>query len=181
MSPEQAALLATYNEWMNAKLYDAAARLSADDLMAERGAFFGSIFGTLNHLVVADTVWLKRIAQAFAHFTALNPVRALAMPAALDQQLFDDLSSMLQRRTELDAVLKQWVDSLTASDLSKTLEYASMKGVVSRKQLGLVLAHVFNHQTHHRGQATTLLFQAGQDVGVTDLLVRIPNVDPCVD
>jgi uncharacterized damage-inducible protein DinB len=177
MSPEEAGLLATYNEWMNAKLYEAAARLSADELMAERGAFFGSIFGTLNHLVVADTVWLKRIAQAFAHFKALDPVRALAMPAALDQQVFDDLPAMLQRRTELDAVLKQWVASITVSDLGEVLEYTSMKGVVSRKRLGLVLMHVFNHQTHHRGQATTLLFQAGQDVGVTDLLVRIPNED----
>jgi uncharacterized damage-inducible protein DinB len=177
MSPEEAGLLATYNEWMNAKLYEAAARLSADELMAERGAFFGSIFGTLNHLVVADTVWLKRIAQAFAHFKALDPVRALPMPTALDQQLFDDLTSMLKRRSELDGVLNQWAGVLTQSDLGEVLEYASMKGVVSRKRLGLVLMHVFNHQTHHRGQATTLLFQAGQDVGVTDLLVRIPNED----
>lgn len=177
MSPDEAGLLATYNEWMNAKLYDAAARLSVDELMAERGAFFGSIFGTLNHLVVADTVWLKRIARAFAHFEALAPVRALAMPAALDQPLFNDLPSMLQRRSELDAVFKQWVDALSADDLGEVLEYANMKGVVSRKRLGLVLMHVFNHQTHHRGQATTLLFQAGQDVGVTDLLVRLPNVD----
>ncbi len=169
--------MATYNEWMNAKLYDAAARLPADELMAERGAFFGSIFGTLNHLVVGDTVWLKRIAQAFAHFKALDPVRALDMPTALDQPLFNDLPSMLVRRMELDAVIRQWAESLTPGDLGETLEYTSMKGVVSRKQLGLVLMHVFNHQTHHRGQATTLLFQAGQDVGVTDLLVRIPNVD----
>lgn len=177
MSSAQVGLLAAYNEWMNAKLYDAAAQLPTDELMAERGAFFGSLFGTLNHLVVADTIWLKRIARGFARFEALDRARDWEQPTALDQRLFDDLPAMRQRRAALDEVFKQWAGALVADDLNEVLEYVSMKGVVSRKRLGLVLAHVFNHQTHHRGQATTLLAQAGQDVGVTDLLVLIPNVD----
>lgn len=175
MTPDQAVLLAAYNAWMNVKLYDAAARLPVDELMAERGAFFGSIFGTLNHLVVADTIWLKRVAQGGVHSAGLDPVPGWPTPTALDQRLHDDLPALRQRRNELDATIQQWVGSLTAAHLAQVLTYANTKGVVSHKRLGHVLTHIFNHQTHHRGQATTLLYQAGQDVGVTDLLALIPN------
>lgn len=74
----------------------------------------------------------------------------------------------------LDGIIKGWAASVTQADLDHVLQYASMKGVVSRKRFGDLLLHFFNHQTHHRGQATTLLTQAGQDVGTTDLLLLIP-------
>jgi uncharacterized damage-inducible protein DinB len=177
---EHIKLMATYNEWMNAKVYDAAGRLSADELAMNRGAFFGSILGTLNHIMVGDRVWLSRFANHPAKHAALDPLRTLTAPTSLDQILYTDFQALKDHRVALDTVIKEWVATLTDADLDRTLHYASMKGTVFKKPFGSLLMHFFNHQTHHRGQATTLLSQAGQDVGVTDLLVLISDpIDEC--
>jgi len=172
---EQLVLMAQYNEWMNLRLYEAAARLSAQELLAERKAFFGSILGTLNHIAVGDTIWLKRFAAHPAQHSALDPVRQLPAPSSLDQLLFADLDALSKHRSFLDRIIRQWVAALSDQDLAHVLRYANMKGIVSNKRFSSLVMHFFNHQTHHRGQASTLLFQAGQDVGVTDLLALIPN------
>jgi uncharacterized damage-inducible protein DinB len=168
-------LLAQYNAWMNARVYDVAAKLTVQDLAADRGAFFGSILGTLNHLVVADTIWLQRFATHPAQHPALEPLRKTAKPAALNQILFTELPALRAHRERLDATITEWVAALTEADIQHVLQYANMKGVPAKKHFGTLLVHFFNHQTHHRGQATTLLFQSGQDVGVTDLLALIPD------
>lgn len=168
-------LLATYNAWMNTKVYDAAAKLTAQDLAADRGAFFGSIIGTLNHIVVADTIWLKRFETHPAQHPALEPLRNTAMPAALNQILFTELPALRAHRDRLDATITEWIAELTDADLQHVLHYANTKGVPAKKHFGTLLIHFFNHQTHHRGQATTLLLQAGEDVGITDLLALIPD------
>jgi len=168
-------LMASYNEWMNARVYEAAARLSPQELAADRGAFFKSVLGTLNHLVVADTRWLKRFATHPAHYATLDPVRQLATPAALDQILFDDIGALTDHRRMLDGVIERWAADVKEADLAHLLEYKNMKGVPGHRRFESLVMHFFNHQTHHRGQATTLLFQAGHDVGVTDLLALIPN------
>ena len=169
-------LLATYNEWMNAKVYEAAARLVPAELHADRGAFFGSLYDTLNHLAVGDTIWLRRFRAHPTGFAVLDPVEQGPAPTTLDERLFSDFGSLWQYRRQLDALIRRFAASLTDTDLNQVLVYANTKGVESRKRFDQLLLHFFNHQTHHRGQATTLLFQAGQDVGVTDLLVQIPNV-----
>jgi uncharacterized damage-inducible protein DinB len=171
-------LLAAYNSWMNDKLYTAAATLPAEQLRADRGAFFGSLIGTLNHIVAGDTIWLKRFATHPVQHAALDPLRAMAIPAALDAHFSDDLPRLAAQRKTLDVVIEQWVAGLTQQDLDHVLHYQNSKGVVSDKRLAHLLLHFFNHQTHHRGQASTLLSQAGVDVGVTDLLALLPNVAP---
>jgi uncharacterized damage-inducible protein DinB len=168
--------LAAYNAWMNQSLYAAAAKLTAQELLADHGAFFKSIIGTLNHIVVGDTIWLKRFAQHPAKFAALQRLEAIPQPTSLDQILFTDLNPLRERRERLDAIITDWTAALTDSELEQPLHYTNSKGVVFTKPFGLLALHLFNHQTHHRGQATTLLFQAGVDVGVTDLLALIPNV-----
>lgn len=168
-------LLASYNAWMNAKLYEAAEKLSPQELAVDRKAFFGSLLGTLNHIVVADTIWLKRFARHPANHVALDPIRQMPTPGSLNQVLFADLGALGQHRKRLDDIIQQWAASLTAEDLEHVLHYANMKGVVMQKRFSSLVFHFFNHQTHHRGQATTLLYQAGQDVGVTDMLAVIPN------
>lgn len=172
-------LLASYNAWMNTKLYDAAVKLSPHELALDRGAFFGSILGTLNHLVVADTIWLQRFAhhptQDAAQHAALDHVRQISSPAGLDEVLFTELALLRQRRTLLDGAISAWTAVLTAEDLAHNLGYANTKGVLNSKNMAALLLHLFNHQTHHRGQVTTLLAQAGVDVGVTDLVALIPN------
>ncbi|QNU60986.1 DinB family protein [Vreelandella titanicae] len=168
--------LATYNQWMNTNLYDAAGKLSASELAEERGAFFGSIFGTLNHIAVADTIWLKRFAtHASSSARTLEVMVALPTPERLDQILFDDLKGLKAHRQWLDTVIINWVSALTDDDLSTTLSYHNIKGVASKRRYSSLIVHFFNHQTHHRGQASTLFSQAGVDIGVTDLLALIPD------
>lgn len=168
-------LMANYNSWMNTGLYEAAMRLSAEELVADRKAFFGSILGTLNHLTVADIIWLKRFASHPANYSALDPVRSLPAPNGLDQILHPDLQSLSTDRRLLDQIITRWAHSIADHDLDHVLHYANTKGVVSDKNFFSLVMHFFNHQTHHRGQVTTLLSQAGVDVGVTDLLALIPS------
>ncbi len=169
-------LMARYNTWMNDRLIDLSAKLPAESLIAERGAFFGSILGTLNHLIVADTIWLQRFAAHPANFPALRPVRDLPQPQALDERPFDSLHALAVRRELLDRTIESWVETLTDADLDSTLRYrTSSRGDESNREVYPLLVHFFNHQTHHRGQATTLLSQAGVDIGVTDLLSLIPQ------
>ena len=168
-------LLADYNRVMNEKLYAAAAKLPPAELAADRKAFFGSLLGTLNHLVVTDTLWWKRCAAHPAGHKALDPIRALAAPAALNQILFTELAPLAGRRVLIDAALIDWSRALTEADLEHKLEYRNVQGVPSRRSFATLVLGVFNHQTHHRGQASTLLTQAGVDLGVTDLLPLIPD------
>jgi uncharacterized damage-inducible protein DinB len=172
---DQFVLMASYNAWMNGKLYEAAARLPHQALVAECGAYFGSLFGTLNHLVAGDTIWLQRFARHFTQHAALDPVRALPAPPGLAAQLADSLPDLFAQRCMLDKAINDFVAVLGQADLDQVLHYASTSGVLSDKRFGSLLQHFFNHQTHHRGQASTLLSQAGIDVGVTDLLALIPN------
>ena len=168
-------LMAKYNEWMNTKLYEAAMRLPGEELNADRNAFFGSILGTLNHLAVGDTLWLKRFATHPANYSTLELARNLPTPASLDQLLYTDVQSLSTFRRSLDQVIVEWARSIADHDLDHVLHYANTKGVLADKNFFSLVMHFFNHQTHHRGQATTLLSQAGVDVGVTDLLAIIPN------
>lgn len=177
MTPQIASLMAEYNRWMNGRLYDAAATLDSEALAADRGAFFGSILGTLNHIAVADTIWLHRFAGHEAGFPALAALAAEAPPSSLTEPLAPDLAGLRRRRDELDGLIVRWAAALTTEHLAGAIAYANMAGVRSRRSFAALLQHFFNHQTHHRGQVTTLLYQCGVDVGVTDLLAVIPRLD----
>lgn len=168
-------LLARYNADMNRKLYDAAAKLPDGELAADRKAFFGSLSGTLNHLLAGDTIWLKRFASHPAAFPALQAMREQAQPSGLTHHFSDDLTTLRARREQLDAIISAWTPQLSESDLAHTFEYHSSRGDLYRKHFGGVVLHFFNHQTHHRGQASTLLTQAGVDIGVTDLLLWVDH------
>lgn len=170
---EHTRLMADYNRWMNQRVYAAAARLPAEAVVQDRGAFFGSILGTLNHLMVADRIWLRRFAEHPAHFAALEPLRGQPAPTDLRAIEHDTLPALRAAREQLDATIADWAGEVSETDLDQALTYANTKGVVSRQRFGLLLMHFFNHQTHHRGQVTTLLTQAGEDVGGTDLLELI--------
>lgn len=170
---EHIALMANYNQWMNRKLYDAALTLTDAALAMDRQAFFGSILGTLNHLALGDTVWLKRFAQHPAGFSALAPMQTVATPADLKQLAFADIRELATYRSWLDQLIVDWSHTVQETDLDHRLHYSNMRGVTADKDFFSLLVHFFNHQTHHRGQATTLLTQAGLDVGTTDLLALI--------
>lgn len=180
MSPQQIALFAEYNRWMNERLYEAAGSLGEAELAADRGAFFGSILGTLNHIAVADTVWLQRFAAHPPGFASLDAMTVMAgppRPQSLREPMAPDFAGLRAYRTRLDALVLRWADELTPEHLAAPFSFARMSGELMTLRLGDVLLHFFNHQTHHRGQVSTLLFQIGIDVGVTDLLVKLPAVD----
>ena len=167
--------MATYNQWINESLYEASGRLDPVELARDRGAFFGSVLGTLNHIVVGDTLWLKRFATHPSGTDSLRAVAALPVPVSLDQILFEDFGELHEHRRWLDDQIIEWVHGLEESDVDQVLAYRNSKGNPFRKRFSHLILHFFNHQTHHRGQVSTLLSQAGEDVGVTDLLALIPD------
>lgn len=155
--------MAAYNAWMNARLYEACAKLSDADRKKDVGAFFKSIHGTLNHLMVADRIWMGRFTGRPFGATSLN------------QELFADFEELTRERRRTDAAITAWVDALTDARLAGMLHYTPMTNPQPRSApLALAMMHFFNHQTHHRGQVTALLMQAGIDPGVTDLAAMPP-------
>ena len=142
-------MFAGYNAWCNARLYAAAAALSDADYRAERGAFFKSLHGTLNHLLVGDRIWMRR-------FTGTGE-----LPQSLDAILYDDFETLRAARIAEDARISRYIAALGDSDLAGTLRYRTFVRPAEIEQpLAPALDHFFNHQTHHRGQAHALLSAA---------------------
>jgi len=168
--------MAPYNAWMNTKIYDTAERLTAEELARDRNAFFGSILGTLNHLVASDLIWFGRLA-GHPPFAGRIDLTGLPRPTSVRFIVSEELSQLRPIRERIDRLTVGFIDSLTEADVSGVLDYRRTDGTPYRKLLSSVLSHIFNHQTHHRGQVTTLFTQAGVDVGVTDLVALIPDID----
>jgi len=168
-------LLAQYNSQMNTNFYRAASQLSAEQLRQDRGAFFGSIINTLNHILVGDIVWLKRFSNHPENFSALTTISEFPSPTALNAIIYDQLSELQQQREQLDSIICRFTKQLTDHLLVTSLTYQNTKGIGFSKNFGLLMQHFFNHQTHHRGQLSTMLYQVGIDVGITDLLINIPD------
>jgi uncharacterized damage-inducible protein DinB len=168
-------MMALYNRFMNDKLLDAANRLPAEALLANKGAFFGSILGTLNHILVGDLLWLNRFKYHSPGYTVLDALATFPVPASLDQVLYDNLAEFRAARQQLDSLILSWVNQITQDDLQRPLQYRRVNGEVNKRSFRGLLMHFFNHQTHHRGQVTTLFSQAGIDVGPTDLFLLIPE------
>jgi uncharacterized damage-inducible protein DinB len=171
--------LAAYNRWTNEKVYATAAELPDADRRRDLGAFFHSIHGTLNHLLLADRAWLWRFTRdpevAESRDRAGKPI---AMTGRLDQELYADFDELRAERTKTDAHIVAWAAGLAEARLSETLEYETYAGVPYEHALWWAVSHFFNHQTHHRGQVTTLLVQLGRDPGVTDLLAFLRERRP---
>jgi uncharacterized damage-inducible protein DinB len=154
-------MLAHYNRWANKRIYDAAEALPEADYRADKGAFFGSLQGTLNHLLVADQIWLRR-------FTGKGPVHT-----RLDMILHEDLASLRKARVAEDERIVAFIDGLTEHDLAGTFTYVPITNPQQLTQpYEPALIHFFNHQTHHRGQAHAIVTSiAGKNAGpVLDLI-----------
>ncbi|MDJ0949655.1 MAG: DinB family protein [Alphaproteobacteria bacterium] len=162
MTPGLVRTFAAYNRWANERLYQACAQLDDDTYKAPRQAFFGSIHGTLNHILVGDRIWLGRISGTGAPGIE-----------RLDQVLYDDLTSLRAARAEEDARISEVVDKVDAAALDRLLVYTNMAGDPFETPLGLVFAHMFNHQTHHRGQVHDMLSQTTVPPPPLDLLYHL--------
>lgn len=166
ITPQYVRAFAAYNAEMNRRIYAAAARLSDEDRKLDRGAFFGSIHRTFNHLIWADTMWMSRFSDWIA------PVRR---SDGRTDTMFDDFTEMQARRVDMDAAIQAWAAGLTGEWLGGNLTWFS--GITQRETTAprvVTVVHMFNHQTHHRGQAHAMLTAAGEDTGATDFAAVLP-------
>jgi uncharacterized damage-inducible protein DinB len=157
-APEYFRILARYNAWANRRIYKACAGLAHEKYVKDRRAFFGSIHGTLNHILVGDRIWLGRI-------------EGDGRPApALDAILYGDFVALAAAREREDRRIIAMARGLDGALLKSDLDYADSKGEPHRTPLRLVLAHLFNHQTHHRGQVHDMISQTGVEPPPLDLI-----------
>jgi uncharacterized damage-inducible protein DinB len=153
-------MLAAYNGWANERLYAAVAELADADYRADRGAFFGSLHGTLNHILIGDRIWM--------HVFTGEGVK----PRELDAILYEDFEELRTARRVEDARISNYVASLTDSTLAATVRYQTLRSPADiEQQLAPLLLHLFNHQTHHRGQAHCLLTGFTAKAPTLDLLM----------
>ena len=158
-------LFADYNLWANARLYEAAARLDDVEYRKDRRGFFSSIHGTLNHILVGDRIWFVRLTGAGA------------APPRLDAILYDDFGALRGARVDEDERIRATIAGLTESRIAGPFEYVNSAGETFREPHAQILAHVFNHQTHHRGQAHDMLSQSGMEPPSLDLVQFIREAD----
>lgn len=161
---EHVRTMAGYNRWQNESQYGAADGLADAQRKEQRGAFFGSIHGTLNHLLFGDQAWMSR-------FAGTPKPKAPGIPESV--AMYESWDDLKRERQVFDRVIIDWADRLDPAWLEGDLTWFS--GTLKRetsKPKWLLVTHFFNHQTHHRGQVHCLLTQCGIDPGVTDLPFR---------
>ncbi|WNK00402.1 DinB family protein [Thalassospiraceae bacterium LMO-JJ14] len=165
---EHLKLMARYNKWANDRISSAIAEISEADYMAPREAFFGSIHGAANHLLLVDRLWRGRM-------------EGKPYPAeSLDQIVCQDREAFIRERAREDDKLIDFVDGFDAVALEEDFSYKTMNGIGSTDKRRAVLAHIFNHATHHRGQMHALLSQVPSDPPPLDLIpyLRERNAEP---
>lgn len=150
--------LARYNRWANQTLYRALGALSAEDFRAERGVPFASYCGTLNHILVGDQIWFHRLTGAGA------------APDALDAILYAELPALEAARAREDDRIQSAVAGWSEAEIDAEIAYQNLSGRSFHQKRSLLLTHIFNHQTHHRSQAHTLLSQDGLEAPPLDLI-----------
>jgi uncharacterized damage-inducible protein DinB len=133
--------LADYNHWANRRIYAAALEMGEEQYRRPTGVFFGSLHGTLNHLLVTDRIWLRRLTGEGE------------APSRLSMILFEDRNELAHARMAEDARLKRVVAGYGEADLDQTISYHTTSGAPQQQVLNDILLHLFNHQTHHRGHA----------------------------
>jgi len=161
ISPRHAQTMARYNRWQNQSVYDAAAGLSDEQRKADHGIFFKSIHATLNHLLWADRLWLSR-------FTDLPRPDAPDIPASV--AMYERWEDLERERQSFDETIIAWSDALDPVWLETGLTFFS--GAAQREislPAWLAVTHLFNHQTHHRGQVNAVLTRLGCVLSPTDL------------
>jgi uncharacterized damage-inducible protein DinB len=151
---------AAYNLWANARLYEAAFGLNETDYRRDAGAFFKSMHGTLNHLLLTDRLWMKRLTGEGEHSNQLNAI------------VYEDRRALAAARADEDDRIVRYVASLDEAALDGLQKYATTSGKQFEQKRSDILAHLFNHQTHHRGQAHTILsICTGKEPPQLDLLL----------
>jgi uncharacterized damage-inducible protein DinB len=167
ITPAYVRTMAEYNAEMNRRLYRAAARLSEEERRLPRGAFWGTIHGTLTHILWGDRQWMSRF-DGWERPT--TPIKESA-------GMIDDFAELSRAREQADADISRWAARVDDAWMNEDLVWFSgAAGREMRASRRLLVTHFFNHQTHHRGQAHAMLTQAGEETGDTDLFLLIPAI-----
>lgn len=148
---------ARYNAWANRRLFAMAGMLPDEAYRRDVGAYFKSLHGTLNHLLTTDQIWMRRLTGAGDH------------PQKLDAIIFEQLPDLATARTLEDQKIIEFVESLSTEQLEESWDYQTLNGTPYRQRPREILAHFFNHQTHHRGQAH----------GLISIRTKTSGMDPC--
>jgi uncharacterized damage-inducible protein DinB len=167
ITPAYCRTMAAYNSEMNRRLYAAASRLSDAERRAPRGAFWGSIHGTLVHILWGDSQWMSRF----------DDWPRPAAPIKQSAHMIEDYDELRAMRTKRDADIERWGARVDDAWLDADLTWFS--GAANREVKApkrLLVTHFFNHQTHHRGQVHALLTAAGEKTGDTDLFLVVPGI-----
>jgi uncharacterized damage-inducible protein DinB len=168
ITPDYVRMMAAYNTEMNRRLYGAAANLTDAERKADRGAFWQSIHGTLVHLYWGDCQWMSRF----------DGWEKPAVPITQSATMIADFDALHATRVKADADIEAWAGRVDQAWLAEDLVWFS--GAAQRelrRPKGKLVTHLFNHQTHHRGQAHALLTACGQETGDTDLFLVLPDPD----
>lgn len=165
--------MALYNQRMNAKLIKVCHELEEKKLHQPTGAFFSTIMDHWNHILFGDLIMLQRLVQnGFVDITP-NIKKSLPVAKSVNDKFVNTLQGLSELRTTVDAIYVTFSETLTCEKLQSTLVYTTTEGQQLEKNLGEFCLHLFNHQTHHRGQITCLLSQFDLDYGSTDLPVVV--------
>lgn len=140
-------LLARYNSIANQRLYAACAALNDSEYRKQRAGSFGSIHALLNHILLGDRIWMSRFEGGGQHTPPLATI------------LFDSLSELRVGREQEDARIERFFETAAPEFFSRTLQYVNSKGQPYAEPAMIAAAHLFNHQTHHRGQVHVMLSQ----------------------
>jgi len=164
---EYCVMMARYNAWQNAQLTSLLEPLEPEELLRERGAFFGSILATLNHLLWGDQLWMSRFDGGAGPKTGIP--ESLRLHATREDWGAD--------RRATDARISRWADALGDDDLGGPLTwYSGAMGAELTRPRAALIVHFFNHQTHHRGQVHAMLTATGSKAPVSDLFF-MPDVE----
>ncbi|MEL6464606.1 MAG: DinB family protein [Pseudomonadota bacterium] len=154
-------VMARYNAWQNRQLTEMLTGVPDDDLRKDRGAFFGSIMSTLNHILWGDTLWMSRFSPE---------VDAPSVPAEQHKDMTPTFAVWSAERFRMDGTIRLWADSLDTVALKGDLSwYSGVNKATLVRPLELCVTHFFNHQTHHRGQVHAMMTAAGLTAPVSDL------------
>ncbi|MDB6157589.1 MAG: DinB family protein [Gammaproteobacteria bacterium] len=158
-------MFASYNKWANARLYRMSGALPQEAYRRNVGAYFGSLHGTLNHLLTADRIWMRRLTGSGDHPNELNAI------------VCDELQSLHTARETEDERIVTFVETLEEAQFERQCDYRTLNGTPQKQPIGEILAHLFNHQTHHRAQAHTILTLLGVEPDPLDLLLMLRTRD----
>ncbi|MEA5620952.1 DinB family protein [Cronbergia sp. UHCC 0137] len=150
-------MLARYNSLANSRLYGVCSQLGDAERKQIRPAFFKSIHGTLNHIMVGDRIWMGRFTGQEMSSTGLDAI------------LYDDFEELSAARIWEDNRIEQFTLNLNQDFVIGNITYTNSQRKSYSDPVEILLTHFFNHQTHHRGQIHDMLTQTNIIPPVLDM------------